>query len=395
MHVVVLAEDFYPMVSGGAHERWRFCQLAAERGHAVTVLTPRREGTPRRERVDGVDVRRPFPAKPAALPAYTGLARLFRLAFSVALFVYALAVLSRLRFDAVHSASASTHWVGKALAAVYDRPLVTLVGYTPSVRSEFRWTPAFVRERVNFRFCTGEVVFCRSERVKRVLERAGNEDVRVLHGILHAERVRAAAEADPAAVRERYGVPEEDRLLVFAGRLVPIKAPVRAVGVAAALPEAYHLLVLGDGPERAALQRAVRERGVGDRVTLAGEVDHGAALAALWAADGLLLCSDAEAYPTVVFEALALGSAAFATPVGVLTELDLPRLMTAPADGLAAAIAEARPERAGAVDAAVLTRFSMERYAEDLLDALATAVAGERDAIDPGATDADTDAGRG
>jgi glycosyltransferase involved in cell wall biosynthesis len=248
VHLVVLAEDFYPTVSGGAHTRWRFCQLAAERGHAVTALTPRREGTSGHEIVDGVEIVRPFPAKPASLPAYTTLARAFRLAFSVALFVYALWLLRGRRVDAVHSASASTHWVGRALAALRDRPLVSFVGYTPSVRSSFAWTPAFLRERFNFRVCMGETVFCRSSRVKRVLERSGNDDVRVLHGTVHAERIRAAAGTDPGTVRERYGIPEGARLLVFAGRLVPIKTPVRAVEVVADLPGEYHLLVLGDGP---------------------------------------------------------------------------------------------------------------------------------------------------
>jgi glycosyltransferase involved in cell wall biosynthesis len=378
VHVVVLAEDFYPMVSGGAHTRWRFAQLAVERGHGVTVLTPQREDTPRHERVDGVEIVRPFPAKPASLPAYAALARVFRLIFSIALFAYALWFLRDRRIDALHPASASMHWAGKALATIYGRPLVSFVGYTPSVRSSFEWTPAFVRERFNFRYCMGETVLCRSERVKRVIERAGNDDVRVLHGILHEERVRAAAGIDPVDVRERYGVPKAARLLVFAGRLVPIKAPVRAVEVVASLPEEYRLLMIGDGPEREAVERAIDERGVGERVTLAGEVEHEAALAAMWAAEGLLLTSNAEAYPTVVFEALALGGAVFGTPVGVLTELDLPRLRTVPAEQLAATIDEATPRRAGAVDEAVLARFSMERYTDDLLEAVETAVRDRR-----------------
>jgi len=391
VHVVVLAEDFYPMVSGGAHTRWRFAQLAVERGHGVTVLTPQREDTPRHERVDGVEIVRPFPAKPASLPAYAALARVFRLIFSIALFAYALWFLRNRRIDALHPASASMHWAGKALATIYGRPLVSFVGYTPSVRSSFEWTPAFVRERFNFRYCMGETVLCRSERVKRVIERAGNDDVRVLHGILHEERVRAAAGTDPVDVRERYGVRKAARLLVFAGRLVPIKAPVRAVGVVASLPEEYRLLMIGDGPEREAVERAIDERGVGERVTLAGEVEHEAALAAMWAADGQVVTSEAESYSTVALEALALGSAVFGTPVGVLPEISHPRLYVDDADRLRDRIASVVPERTGGLDADVLERFSMERYADGLLEALEAAVGGRENGAERRPDGADGD----
>jgi glycosyltransferase involved in cell wall biosynthesis len=343
--------------------------LAAERGHKVTVLTPRREETPRRERVDGVDIVRPFPAKPAGMPAYSAVARVFRFLFSFALLGYALWFLWEREFDVLHSASASTHWVAKLCSVVYDRPLVSFVGYTPSVRGAFEWTPAFVRERFNFRLCMGEVVFCRSKSVKRVIERSGNSDVRVLHGILHTERVEAAVDADVGAVRERYGLPEDARLLVFVGRFVPIKGPVRAVNVVADLPETYHLVMLGDGPEREAVESAVQRRGLRDRVSLPGTVPHDEALQTMWAAEGLLVTSEAESYSTVALEALALGSTVFGTAVGVLRDIEHSRLHVESLDELARAVERVAPERTGNIDEDVLRRFSMERYADDLLDA--------------------------
>jgi glycosyltransferase involved in cell wall biosynthesis len=369
VHVVVFAEDFYPMVSGGAHTRCRFCQLAAERGHRVTVLTPRREGTPRRERVDGVDIVRPFSAKPAGMPAYSAVARAFRFLFSFALFGYALWFLRRREFDVLHSASASTHWVAKLCSLAYGTPLVSFVGYTPSVRGEFEWTPAFLRERFNFRLCMGRVVFCRSESVKRVIERSGNADVRVLHGILHADRVERAVDADVTAVRDRYGAPDGGRLLVFVGRFVPIKGPVSAVEVVADLPETYHLVMLGDGPEREAVESLVHRWGLQNRVSIPGEVPHDEALRTMWAADGLLVTSEAESYSTVALEALALGATVFGTPVGVLRDVEHPRLHVEPLDELAGAVERVTPERTGELDEGVLGRFSMERYADDLLGA--------------------------
>ena len=369
MKVVAFAEDFYPMVSGGAHTRWRFCHLATERGHEVTALTPRREETPRRERVDGVNIVRPFPAKPAGMPAISGVARAFRFLFSFVLLGYALWFLWRREFDVLHSASASTHWVAKLCSLAYGTPLISFVGYTPSVRGEFEWTPAFVRERFNFRLCMGRVVFCRSESVKRVIERSGNADVRVLHGILHADRVEEAVDTNVTAVRDQYGITDDARLLVFVGRFVPIKGPVSAVEVLAELPETHHLVMLGDGPEREAVESLVRRRDLQNRVSLPGEVPHGEALRTMWAADGLLVTSEAESYSTVALEALALGATVFGTPVGVLRDVVHPRLHVGSLEDIAGAVERVAPERTGELDEDVIRRFSMERYADDLLDA--------------------------
>jgi glycosyltransferase involved in cell wall biosynthesis len=369
VHIVVFAEDFYPIISGGAHTRWRFCQLSAERGHEMTVLTPRREETPRRERVDGVDIVRPFPAKPARMPAYSAVARVFRFLFSFALLGYALWFLRSQEFDVLHSASASTHWVAKLCSVVYGTPLVSFVGYTPSVRGEFEWTPAFLRERFNFRLCMGEVVFCRSESVKRVIERAGNDDVRVLHGILNAELLRDAATASRREIRQQYSIPQDATLLVFVGRLVPIKNPIGAIEVLHELPSEYYLVVIGDGPARERAETAALELGVNARATFLGEVPHESALEMIWAADYSLLTSKAESYPTVVFESLALDNHAFTTPVGVLRELSHPRLHVEPLDELARVVDDVEPERTGHLDESVVERFSMERHTDDLLAA--------------------------
>jgi hypothetical protein len=162
MRLLVLAEDFYPNVSGGAHARFRFCQLAVRSGYDVTVFTPAREGTDSHETVDGVEIRRPFPAKPASTPAYATLAILTRTVYSFVLFWYLLWWLRGRRFDGIHSASHSMHWVGKLLSLAYRLPLVSFVGYTPSANGSFHFRPNFVRERVNFRLFMGSHVFCRS-----------------------------------------------------------------------------------------------------------------------------------------------------------------------------------------------------------------------------------------
>ena len=224
VHLVVLAEDFYPYISGGALTRWRFCKLAADRGHRVTVFTPRERDTSRRETVEGVEIIRPFRSKPPNFDTHAFVSLITRVLFAGPLLVY-LAWWGRGEsIDGVHSASHSLHWVAKLVSGAWTAPLVTMVGYTPSLLGSFRPTPSFLRERFNFQFCMGEVVFCRTAKIRDLIAASCDADVAVVHGILDAERIRSvAASVDADETREQYDLPTDAPLLAGVGRLVDIK----------------------------------------------------------------------------------------------------------------------------------------------------------------------------
>jgi len=375
VRLVVLTEDFYPSVSGGAHEQWRFCQIAAREGHDVTVFTPRKGDLARRETVDGVDVRRPFRSAPASLPAYGVAALVVRLLFSVALFWYVLWTVRSDDADAFYSGSNTLHWVGTALGRLTGRPAVSYVGFTPSLYPDEQPAAKLWLERQNFAHCLGDRVFCRVPAVRELVAARSERPVEIVHGILNADRVRAVDDrTDRESLREEYAGPGE-RLLVYLGRLSEEKNPTGAVATVAALPHDYRLVLVGDGPDRDAVTAAVDAHGVGERVTRTGELDHGDALAVVAAADALVLPSHVEAYPTVAFEGLALGCRVFATPVGILPEIDHPRLHCSPVEAFPAAIREVSFEGIDRLDEDVLERYSMERFARGLLDGIEGAAA--------------------
>lgn len=372
-HLVLLSEDFWPTVSGGAHEQWRFAQLAAARGHEVTVFTKRLPETPSVERVEGVEIRRPAPAHPSRLPPNHLLAFLTRIGFSLYLF----AVLVRWTWsrdpDTVIAVSHLLHWVGFAVTRLYDLPLVSYIGFTPSLNSEFSLRPDFVLERVNFAYFLGSPVFCRVPRVRSVLER-DNDDVRIVHGIVNAPRLEAAYESSARSDGEGL-VPDQDgTVIAFVGRLTEIKQPLAAIDVLSRLPDEFRLVVVGDGPLRERVDRAIQERGLADRVRRYGELPHQDTLELLAAVDTLLLTSQKEAYPTVVFEALALKKPVVATPVGILPEIRDPRLHIAPTRSLPDLVVEHCHQSDSGLDSAVLEQYSMQRYTESILDTV-----GERD----------------
>ena len=370
MHILLLAEDFYPNVSGGAFARWRFCQLAVDKGHQVTVFTPREDETPYHEIVDGVEIVRPFPAKPHRCTTHSPISIVTRVLFAIPLFLYLVWWLRGRKIDGVHSASHSLHCVGKVISILEGAPFVNFIGYTPSQKGEWAWTPEFIREWLNFRFCMGGVVFCRVPKVQEIILQHTNACVEVLHGILHKETIREIGnKTDPTSVHKQLGVDETQKLIVTVGRLVPIKNPTGAVQVIDSLPDGFHLILVGDGPERQRVEQTVKDQGCADNVTLAGEAPHEVALQTIAAADALLLPSRSEAYPTVVFEALALATPVFARPVGVIPEITHPQLRIGSLEEIPELIQQTDLAGTGRLNTETLTQYSMEHYTQGILKA--------------------------
>jgi glycosyltransferase involved in cell wall biosynthesis len=129
-------------------------------------------------------------------------------------------------------------------------------------------------------------------------------------------RLRATAPPRPLA-RARLGVPREAYLVAGLGRFVPVKGfdlLVEALPrVVAGVPSA-RLLLVGDGPERAALERRAEGLGVADRLHVTGVIADVAACLA--AADVVAAPSRNEGMGRALVEAMALGIPAVGAAVG-------------------------------------------------------------------------------
>ena len=124
----------------------------------------------------------------------------------------------------------------------------------------------------------------------------------------------ALGEADHArlaAIGASRAAPGAARRYVAIGRLAAQKNFARAIDAfALAAQSGDTLAIIGEGGQRARLERRINSRGLARQVSLPG---HGDAVAALAAADVFLLSSDYEALPAVVVEALASGLPVVAT----------------------------------------------------------------------------------
>lgn len=119
--------------------------------------------------------------------------------------------------------------------------------------------------------------------------------------------------ADPFAgaegrerARASFGIDEDARTLVFAGKLEQRKQPAALLRAAARLGDGTHVLFAGDGPERAALQLEAARLGV--PTTFAGFLTQRELPRAYRAGECLVLPSTTETWGLVVNEALAAGT---------------------------------------------------------------------------------------
>ena len=164
-------------------------------------------------------------------------------------------------------------------------------------------------------------------------------DVEPIARATAAARGRARAQLVPDA--------GDGFVIAFLGRLIYDKGVDRAID---ALPAGATLLVGGDGPERAALEKragaSLVRRAAGKAVTFLGHVAGADKLALLAAADALVIPSRVDGAPTVALEALAAGLPIVATRAGGLPEVldDSIALLCNDTHALGAALARLRDD---------------------------------------------------
>jgi glycosyltransferase involved in cell wall biosynthesis len=136
---------------------------------------------------------------------------------------------------------------------------------------------------------------------------------------LDADRIEVLPNpAPPVAAVEPE--PLDGRAFVFVGRLTQQKALAVAFDALARVPDA-RLVLVGEGPERSALERRASELGIEGRVEFRGALPRDAALRVVAGARAALLSSSWENMPHSAVEALSVGVPVVATAVGGVPEI--------------------------------------------------------------------------
>lgn len=145
--------------------------------------------------------------------------------------------------------------------------------------------------------------------------------------------------------------------LLFVGRLanpaknIVLLPEILRVCVQEGLP--VTLTVIGDGPDRSLLERAIRATGMGDLIELRGMQPATAVYQAMRAHHVLLMPSNSEGFPNVLLEAQANGCVPIASHLPGITDIGL-------ADGVSGLLAS--PGDAAAFAHQIATLYEPERW---------------------------------
>jgi glycosyltransferase involved in cell wall biosynthesis len=304
MRICVIYDCLYPYTVGGG-ERWyrNLAERLAAEGHEVTYLTLRQWKRGRQVEIDG-GVRVVTAGPRMDLYTADGRRRILPpLVFGLGVFWHLLR--HGRRYDVVDTCSFPYF---SLLAAAALRPLMRF----DLVVDWFEvWSSAYWREYLGDaggrigglvqRLCAHvrQRAFCFSElHARRLREEGLRGPVTVLRGLY-------AGTIEPPA-REPV-----DPLVLFAGRLIPEKQvtlAVAAIALAAERIEGLRGEILGEGPQRAALDEAIVEHGLQDTVLALGFAEPETVDSEMRRAMCMLLTSRREGYGMVVVEAAARGT---------------------------------------------------------------------------------------
>lgn len=185
------------------------------------------------------------------------------------------------------------------LAGVGPRRIINEI---QTVEIERRWH--LVLDGLTCRLCRFEIGNSPSV-VDHLHRQAGipRSRLRCEWGAVDVGRFETAAPADRAAL----GVATDESLLVWTGRLDPVKGFEEMIEAAAQLKERvrFKLLLAGEGAYRSVVEGLILKHGVSDRVVLLGR--HDAVPSLLRAADLFVFPSRTEGLPNSLMEAMAAG----------------------------------------------------------------------------------------
>lgn len=232
--------------------------------------------------------------------------------------------LRREPYRIVHTHTSKAGFVGRLAAWLADVPVIvhTAHGFAFHERS-----PILARffysnlERIASQCCDRIVSVSQFHR-RWALELGICDPPHILtipNGVAHAAR---NPEIAPAEIRRRWGVRDDDFFILSMARLASDKGLEYLIEAAANLPRMkrrYRVVVAGDGPVRARLERLARNLGVAERVVFLGyREDVGDLLAAC---DLVVLPSLREGLSMALLEAMAAGKPIIATSIGSHMEL--------------------------------------------------------------------------
>ncbi len=203
------------------------------------------------------------------------------------------------------------------------------------------------------------------------------ERIHLIPNAIAAPRALSRIEA-----RRQLGLPVDGFVVGWIGRLSREKGPDVMLQALASSEPAFHLSVIGEGPERDSLRRLAEQLGIASRLTFHGEVANAASL--MNAFDAIVISSRTEGTPITLLEAMAVGVPVIATNVGgipdVVTDAEAVIVGAEDPRAIARALGDVRSNvatsraRADAARVRVESKYGLQRWMTAIAAAYSSAL---------------------
>lgn len=344
MRIGVLTGTFHPDPGGPSIYLFHLLPELTARGHHVGLVTFGQEDAPARDYT--------YPVTRASGGRVKRIAGFLRAAWGLAgrsdvLFAHTLAILMlpmiRLRFRRRIVVKVVGDWVWE----MADRRKLTALGVEEFQKAALPLGLRILKAYHRLAVRTADTVIVPSRHVARLVEGWGVEParIRVIYNAIPDPKLSGTPRA---ALRHELGLPA-GKLIVSVARLTPVKGVDVMLRALERLPE-WRLIVIGDGPQKPALEQMPAAA----RTVFSGRLAHDDVLRYVRAADIYVLSSRTEGLSHTLLEALAVGTPSAATRVG-----GNPEVITDGVDGLLVP-----PDDPGALAEAILRLADPGLYAQ-------------------------------
>ena len=311
MRILVLNHEIPPVGGGGGRAAEDICRVLAERGHKIKVLTSHLKGLPYKEQRDGYQIIR--------IPSLR--TQPFRVSF-LSMVVYVLAglwvgfrLIRAFQPELIH-----VHFAVPAGALAWMLSRITRIPYiltahlgdvpggVPEKTTEwFRWVFPFTHSIWH----DASVRVAVSQYTRELALRNYSEEILVIPNGVDVNSLR------PKSIQVN-----EPPVIVFAGRFMPQKDPLRIVQTLKKMVDLpWKCVMIGDGPLLSDVKKMIVESNLEDRFILTGWITPGEVMRRFDQSDILFMPSLSEGLPVVGVQALAKGLAIIATRVGGFVDL--------------------------------------------------------------------------
>jgi glycosyltransferase involved in cell wall biosynthesis len=305
MNILVINYEYPPVGGGGGVICRDICEEIAARGHRVAVITSRFNGLLPFEEINGVEVHR----TPVLMRTKRDTASLPSMLSYVPACVWKGTSLFRSRgFDVINTQFAVPSGpAGHYLSGRFRVPnVLTILGgdiFDPSKFLSPHQTFG-LKQTVRKMLRGADRVVAESSDVERNarLYYGFNRDIDIVP-------LGIKPNPYPAGKRGELGLPDGECVFVTIGRLVKRKNLSELLEIFAdlRLVTPCILLIIGEGPDRGALERKIIDLNIGDSVKLLGRVDDEQKFRYLSAADAYLSTAIHEGFGLVFLEAMECG----------------------------------------------------------------------------------------